>query len=131
MLIGALVILLAPFAWLAIRRMQHANPAAAGGLVRLVLACLGAALALRVALAAPIPLRVAMCALAIAALVVWLRRRGHGGDGPDDGRDPPVDPRPDPRPGRRAVLRPERLDDEAFDRARGDWEHELKKAAPD
>jgi hypothetical protein len=118
-------------AWLAIKRVQHADPAAAGALRRVAFACLGAALALRVVMVAPIPMRIALCALAIGALAIWLRRRGQGPDGPDDGRDPPVDPGPDPRPGQRAVPRPERFDEDAFDRARGDWEHELKKPAPD
>ncbi|MEA2190472.1 MAG: hypothetical protein QOI73_593 [Solirubrobacteraceae bacterium] len=131
MLIVALAILLIPLAWLAIKRAQHADPAAAGRLRRMVFACLAAALALRVVMVAPIPMRIALCALAIGALAIWLRRRGHGGDGPDDGRDPPVDPGPDPRLDQRAEPRPGSLDEDAFDRARGDWEHELKRPAPD
>lgn len=132
MLVLALAIVLAPLAWLVIRRMQHADPAARGGILRWAIACLGAVLALRVALAAPVLARVALGLLALGALAVWLHRRGHGGDGPgDDGRDPPLDPGPDPRPGHRALPRPERLDPEAFDRARAEWEHALKKHASD
>jgi len=132
MLVVALVIVLAPLAWLAIKRMQHADPAARRAGLRWVIAGLGAALALRVGLAAPVMLRVALCLLAIGALAVWLRRRGQGGEGPgDDGRDSPVDPGPDPHSGRRAAPPPERLDPEAFDRARGEWEHTLEKHAPD
>ena len=128
MLIVALVIVLAPLAWLVIKRTQHVDPATRW---RWVITCLGAALALRAGFAAPLPLRVALVLLAIGALVIWLRRRGQGGDGPDDdGRDPPVDPGPEPRPGR-AEPRPEHLDPEAFDRARAEWEHALKRHAPD
>ncbi len=131
MLIVALAIVLAPLAWLVIERMQHADPAARGTRLRWVAACLGAALALRVGLAAPVLLRVALCLLALCTLALWLRGHGQGGDGPgDDGRDPPVDPSPDPRPGHRAA-HPERLDPEAFDRARAEWAHALKKNAPD
>lgn len=132
MLILALAILVAPFVWLVIKRMQHADPAARGTPLRWVMACLGAVVALRVALAAPVLLRVALGLFAIGALVVWLRRRGQGGEGPgDDNRDPPEDPDPDPRPGGRALPRPERLDPEAFDRARAGWEHALEKPARD
>jgi hypothetical protein len=123
MLIAALVIVLAPVVWLAIKRMQHADPAAHGGGLRWVFAGLGAALALRVALSAPVALRVALVVLAFAALGVWLRRRGQGGGPGDDGPDLPFDPGPDPRPGHRAALRPERLDPEELDRARAEWEH--------
>jgi len=132
MLIVALAIVLAPLAWLVIKRMQHAEPAARDARLLWVIACLGAALALRVGLAAPVLLRVALCLLAIGALAFWLRRRGQGGDGPgDDGRDSPADPGPDPRPGNRAEPGRERLEPEAFDRARAEWEHALKKPAPD
>ena len=128
MLIAALAIVLAPLAWLVIKRMQHADPPARGGRLGWVIACLGAALALRAGLAAPVLLRVALCLLAIAALAIWLRRRGQGGDGPgDDGRDPPAGP--DPGPGHRAAPPSERLESEAFDRARADWEHALNKHA--
>jgi hypothetical protein len=130
--IVAVAIVLAPLAWLVIKRMQHADPAARGTCFLWVIACLGAALALRIGLAAPILLRVALCLLAIGALAVWLHRRGQGGDGPDgDGRDSPADPGPDSGLGHRAAPRPERLDPEAFDRARAEWEHALKKHAPD
>jgi len=126
MLIVVLAIVLAPLAWLVIKRMQHADPASRGTGLRWAIACLGAALALRVGMAAPVLLRVALCLLAIGALVTWWRRR-HGGGGPgDDGRDPPVDPGPDPRPDH-AAPRPEQLDPEAFDRARAEWEHPLKQ----
>lgn len=117
MLIVALAIVLAPLVWLVIKRMQHADPAARGARFLWVIGCLGAALALRVGLSAPVLVRVVLCLFAIGALAVWLHRRGEGGDGPgDDGRDSPADP--GPGPGHRAALRPERLDPEAFDRAR-------------
>jgi len=132
MLTVALAFVLAPLAWLVIKRMQHADPAARGARFMWVIGGLGAALALRVGLSAPVLLRVALCLFAIGALAVWLRRRGEGGDGPgDDGSDSPADPGPDPGPGHRAALRPERLDPEAFDRARAEWEHALQKRAPD
>jgi hypothetical protein len=132
MLILALVLVLAPFAWLAARRMRQADPAARGNPVRWLAACLGAALAVRVGAAAPVPLRIALALFAIGALAIWLRRRGHGGDGPDgDGRDPPLDPGPDPGPGDRAAPPREHLDPAEFDRARAEWEHALKKHAPD
>jgi hypothetical protein len=130
MLILVLAIVLAPLAWLVIKRTRGADPAARAAQWRWVIMCLGAALALRVGLAAPLPLRIALGVLAVGALAVWLRRRGGGGGGGDDGRDPPVDPDPDPGAGR-PVPRPERLDGEAFDRARGEWETSLKEHAPD
>ncbi|MEY2517357.1 MAG: hypothetical protein QOJ89_4715 [bacterium] len=124
MLIAAFAILLAPLAWLAIRRMPRDDPAANRARWRSVVACLGAALALRVGMAGPVVLRVALCLLAIGALVVWLRRRGDGGSGPgDDGHDPPIDPDPGPGDAQRAMPPLERLDPDAFDRARAEWEH--------
>jgi len=132
MLIVALAIVLAVLAWLVIKRMQHADLAPGGKRFRWAIVCLGAALALLAGLAAPVQLRVALCLLAIGAVAVWLRRRGQGDDGPgDDGRDPPVDPGPDPGPGHRAAPPSERLEPEAFDRARAEWEHALKKHARD
>ena len=129
MLFVALAIVLAPLAWLAYKRMQHTGLAARGPRLGWVFAMLGAALALRVAAAAPLLLRVAILVLAVGAFAIWLRKRGQGGDGPDDGRDPPVDPDPDPSPGQRVEPQLERLDPEAFDRARVEWEHALKKPA--
>lgn len=132
MLIVAVAIVLALLAWLVIKRMQHAGPAARRERLRWVVVCLAAALALRASLAAPVPLRVALWLLAIGAVAVWLRRRGQGGDGPgDDGRDPPVDPGPDAGPDHRAAPPPERLESEAFNRARAEWEQALKKHARD
>lgn len=129
MLILVLAILLAPLAWLAIKRLQHADPVARAALMRWVIALLAIALALRVALAAPPALRIALVALAIGALAVWLRRRGGGGGGPgDDGREPPVDPDPD---GGARLPHHERLDPEAFDRARAEWDEACKKPASD
>jgi len=118
MLFLLVALVLAPLAWLAIKRMQLAGPPSSGRLLRGAILGLGAALALRIAFAAPAPLRIALFALAIGAFVIWLRRRGQGGDGPDDGRDPPVDPGPDPSG--------ERLDPDAFDRARDEWERTLR-----
>jgi len=130
MLVLVIALVLAPLAWLAIKRLRDADPAVRGASVKWVIACLAAALALRVGLAAPLPLRIALGLLAVGSLAVWLRRRGHGGDGPDDGRNPPADPDPGPDPGHREP-RPERLDPEAFDRARAEWEQGLKDRAPD
>jgi len=127
MLIVALAIVLAPLAWLAIKRMQSADPVARGKGLRWAMVCIGAALALRVGLAAPVLVRVALGLIAIGALVVWLRKRGRGDDGRgDDGRDAPDDPGPDPRPDH-AVPPPERLDPEELDRARAAWEDALKR----
>jgi hypothetical protein len=126
-----LAIVLAALAWFVMARMRHAEPVPRDRLVRWAMTGVAAALALRVAVAAPLALRVALGLLAAGALAVWLRRRGHGGDGPDDGHDPPVDPDPDPGPGARAVPRPERLDPEAFDRVRAEWEHASRNPAPD
>ncbi len=124
MLIAALVIVLAPLAWFAIKRMQHADPVASGLRVRRVIVGIGVLLAVRVGLAAPPVMKAALILLAIGALAVWLRRRGQGGGGHGgDGRDDPPEPGPDPSP--------ERLDPEAFDRARADWEHALHKHARD
>jgi hypothetical protein len=120
MLIAALALVLAPLAWLVAKRMRHADPASTAAVLRLVIGVVAAALVLRVTLAAPLPLKAAICLLAIAAFLVWLRRRGEGGDGPgDDGRDSPVDPGPAPRP--------EHLDPDEFDRARAAWEQTLRK----
>ena len=131
MLILVIALVLAPLAWLAIRRRQRGGPADYGASWRWVLAAFVAALVLRIALSAPLALRIALPLLVIGALVVWLRRRGHGGGGGDDGHDPPVGPDPDPGPGQRAVPPTERLDPEAFDRARAEWEHAMKPHAPD
>jgi hypothetical protein len=127
MLIAALAILLIPLAWLVIQRMPHDDPAANRARWKWVIAGLGAVLALRIGMAGPLPLRVALVVLAIAAVAVWLIRRGHGGGG-DDGRDPPVDPDPDPGAGHRATPPPQRLDPDAFDRARAEWEQTLKSS---
>jgi hypothetical protein len=129
MLIVALAIVVIPLGWLANRRMQRVDPAERGALLgRWIIACLGVGLALRVGLAAPLPLRVALLVLAIGAFAIWLRRRGHGGGG-DDGRGSPDDPDLGPRPGHRVP--PERLDPDAFDRARAEWEDAARKHAPD
>ena len=132
MLILALAIVLAPLAWLLVKRTQHADPATRARQWRWLGACLGTALALRVALVAPLALRIAICVFAVAAFAVWLRRRGQGGDGPGGGgHDEPVDPGPDPSPDH-VVDRPlERLDPVAFDRARAGWEHDVKKPTAD
>ncbi len=130
MLILALAIVVAPLAWLVIKRLQDGDPAAARRAQWWVVGFLGAAVALRVALAAPVVLRVALVLLAMGAFAFWLRRHGGGGGG-DDGRDPPIDPGPDPVPGRRATPPREHLDAEAFDRARDDWERALNRHAAD
>jgi hypothetical protein len=70
MLIVALAVVLTALAWLVIKRMQHADPAARGARFLCVIACLGAALALRVGLAAPVLLRVALYLLATSALEI-------------------------------------------------------------
>ncbi len=121
MLVVALLLVLAPLAWLVTERMRRGGPAARAAVLRTVTACVAAVLLLRVTLVAPLPLKAAICGLTIGALLVWLHRRGgEGADGPgDDGRDPPADPGPDPRP--------EQLDPDAFDRARAEWEQTLKR----
>jgi hypothetical protein len=126
MLVLALAIVLAPLAWLVIGRMQRGEPALRGGR-RWVMVGLGVVLMLRVALAAPLPLRVALCLGALGAAAVWLRRHGNGGGGPGDDDDRPVDPGPDPDAGEPLTAPHERLDPDAFDRARADWEQALKK----
>jgi hypothetical protein len=63
----------------------------------------------------------------VGSVVLWLSTGG-GGDGPgDDDSDPPPVPDPDPGPGERADVPAGRLDREAFDRARAEWERELPK----
>ena len=129
MLIVALAIVVIPLAWLAGKRVQRVDPAERGALLgRWIIAFLGVGLALRVGLTAPLPMRIALVVLAIGAFAYWLRRRGHGGGG-DDGRGSPEDPDPEPRPGDRVA--PERLDPDAFDRARADWEREARRHAAD
>ena len=127
MLIAVVAIIGGLVAWLVMKRVQRGDPALSRAGWRWVIACLGAAIAVRASMAGPVLLRVALGLLAIAALVVWLRRRGGGGWG-DDGRDPPVDPEPDPGEGQRAPRPRERLDPDAFDRARAEWEQPLKSA---
>lgn len=130
MLVLVLAIVLAPLAWVAIKRLQHADPVARRAAMRWAIAVLGIALALRVGFAAPLALRIALVALALVALAVWLRRRGDGGGGPgDDDREPPVDP--DPDPGGVRLPQHDRLDPDAFDRARAEWDEASKKPAPD
>jgi hypothetical protein len=59
----------------------------------------------------------------LASLAIWLRLRPPGDDGRGDDRpDPPDEPRPDPGPDRGDALDPD-----AFDRARAQWEQELKR----
>jgi type II secretory pathway pseudopilin PulG len=132
MLIVVVAIVLAALAWAVTKWMRHVDPAARRTRLGWVAAGLGAALALRLSLAAPPLLRVALFLLALGALAVWLRGRGQGGDGPgDDEPDPPLDPGPDSRPGHRDAPHREHLDPKAFDRARAEWEHALKKHGPD
>jgi hypothetical protein len=130
MLIVVLTVVLATLAWLVIRRMHAADPAARRASLRALSASIAIVVAVRVSLVAPLALRIAIAAFALGALVVWLRGRGGGGGG-DDGPDPPVDPDPDPAAGQRHPLRRERLDEDEFDRARGEWEHALPERAPD
>jgi hypothetical protein len=130
MLIVALAIVVIPLGWLASKRMQRVDPAERGALLgRWIIVSLGVGLALRVGLAAPLPLRVALSFIAVCAFAIWLRRRGHGGGGGDDGRGSPDDPDPGPRPGHRDPL--ERLDPDAFDRARAEWEQAAHRPARD
>jgi hypothetical protein len=127
-LIAVLAIVLSCVAWLVIERMHHDDPAARATAWRWLMACVGAVLAVRVGMAGPLVLRVALVVFAIAAVVAWLIGRGHGGGGGDDGGEPPVDPDPDPGAGDRAPAPPQRLDPEAFDRARAEWEQSLKRS---
>ena len=126
-----IAIVLAALAWLLIKRMQHADPAVRRAALRWVIVGLGAAVVLRLAVVAPLPLRIALLVFVLGALAVWLRGRGHGDDGGDDGRDPPVDPGPDPGADHRAPLPHERLDPDAFDRARAAWEEQQQQPARD
>jgi len=79
MLLVALAIVLAPLAWLVIKRMQHADEPARGGRFGWVIACLGAALALRAGLALDEPARKRYAAAAERLLEPYrdeeLRRR--------------------------------------------------------
>jgi hypothetical protein len=131
MLILVLAIVLAPLAWLAIGRLRHADPVTRARMARWTVVCVGIALAARVGLAAPLALRIALVAVAIGAVAVWLRRRGGGGGPGDDGHEPPVDPGPDPGGARRPLPRRDRLDADAFDRARAEWDEAMKKPASD
>ena len=109
MLVVALLLLLAPLAWLASERLRHAGPAARAAVLRRVTAGVAAVLLLP-----PIP--VGVCGPPGGG---GPRGAGGGGAGPGQAaRDPPVDPGPDPRP--------EQLDPDAFDRARAEWERTLK-----
>jgi hypothetical protein len=121
MLVLALALVFVPLAWLLAKRARRAEPAVRRALVAGAILCVAAAVAVRAG-----PVGVGLFLLAVVWLAVWLRSHGSGGEGPgDDGREPPEGPEPDPGP--RATLRPESLDDDAFDRARAQWEQELPK----
>jgi len=123
MLVLALTIVALPLAWLAARRAQRLQPAVRRAGVAFAISCVVVALALRAG-----PALAGVLIVAVAALAVWLHRRGPGGDDRgDDGRDPPSGPGPDPDPGDLAKARPQPVDRDAFDRARAEWEHELPK----
>jgi chromate transport protein ChrA len=114
MLAIVLAIVVIPLLWLFMTRSAPVDPVVKRVAVGLVIACVAAVLAVRSPLAA-------LAFLVVVGLVVWLRMRGRGGDDPgDDGRDPPDDPDPSPDPG-------QRLDPDAFDRAREQWEQELRE----
>ena len=66
--------------------------------------------------------------VAAGSFLLWVSMGGFGwGRGGDDGPDPPPDPDPDPGDGERADLPAKRLDPDAFDRARAEWEREAPK----
>jgi hypothetical protein len=114
MLAIVLAIVFIPLVWLLMTRSAPIHPVVRRVGVGLVVAGVGAVLAIRSPPAA-------LAFLAIVGLVVWLRMRGRGGDDPgDDGPGPPDDPDPSPDPG-------QRLDPDAFDRARARWEQELRE----
>ena len=114
MLAVVLAIVFIPLVWLLVTRSAPVDPAIRRTAVGLVIVCVSAVLAVRSPPAA-------LAFLVVVGLVVWLRMRGRGGDDPgDDGRDPPDDPDPSPDPG-------QHLDPDAFDRAREQWEQELRE----
>ena len=114
MLAIVLAIVVIPLVWLLVTRTAPIDPMVRRAVVGCAVVLLGAVLAVRSPPAA-------LAFLAVVGLVVWLRLRGRGGDDPgDDGRDPPDDPDPGPTPG-------DRLDPDAFDRARAKWEQELRE----
>ena len=120
MLILALAILVVALVWLFATRAKPVDPVVRRVGLGFAIVCVAGALALRVGLA------VGLVVIVVSALVAWLRLRGTGGDdGGDDGPDPPDDPGPDPGHGN--GVRHDRLDPDAFDRARAQWENELPK----
>jgi hypothetical protein len=119
MLILALGIVAMSLVWLFAKRTRPVNPFIRRAGLGFAIACLCAALAVRVGPT------LGLLLLAVAWLAVWLRLRGRGDDGPgDDGPDPPDEPVPDPDPDPGHL---EALDQEAFDRARAEWEQDLPK----
>ncbi len=118
MLVLVLAILLGLLAWLVVKKTEHVDPAIRRAAIACAIGCVLAVLAVR---AGPVGIGL----LVIGLVVVWLRMRGRGGGGGDDGRDPPDEPEPDPGP--REEVRPERVEDDALDRARSEWERELPK----
>ena len=122
MLILLLLVVMASLIWLFAIRKQPVTPALRRVGIGFAVAFVCAALAVRAGPA------VGLALVTVVLVAVWLRLRRRGDDGPgDDGRDPPSGPEPDPDPGPQASLRPERLDQDAFDRARAEWERELPK----
>jgi hypothetical protein len=114
MLAIVLAIVVIPVLWLFMTRSAPVEPVVRRVGVGFLIACAGAVLAVRSPAAA-------VAFFVVVGLVVWLRMRGRGGDDPgDDGPDPPDDPDPSPDPG-------QRLDPDAFDRAREQWEQELRE----
>ncbi len=120
MLILALAFLVVVLVWLFATRARPVDPIVRRVGIGFVIVCVAGALALRVGLV------VGLVVIVVAALVAWLRLRGTGGDdGGDDGPDPP--PEPDPDPGHDEGLHPDRMDSDAFDRARAKWDNELPR----
>ena len=108
--------------WFFVKREEPVGPVVrwVGGSAAIVL--LGLLATLRGGLLA------GLLVVAAGSLVLWLSMGGRGGGGGgDDGPDPPPEPDPDPSSGKRADLPRERLDQDAFDKARAEWERELPK----
>lgn len=123
MLILALGIVAMSLMVLLAKREQPVGPVVrwVGGAVGIV--CLGLLVTTR---AGPLA---GLTVVGVGSVVLWLSMGGGGGgDGPgDDDPDPPPVPDPDAGPGERADVPAGRLDREAFDRTRAEWERELPK----
>lgn len=124
MLILALAVVAVILIWMFSKRLEGAEPVVRWAAVVWAFSCAGAALALR---AGQVLTGLLLVAVSFASLAILLRWRGGGDDGPGDGGREPDTPDPDPGLGRPVPPPVERLDRDAFDRARAEWEQELPK----